>query len=113
MEDAHPRDDVSDVDSEAYLGDEQGNLGQQDQEVADLQGAEAGAVHAPIRASVTVVVQAYAEVVVSKCARFADGGYDSESEEGDEPADQTAEVKDDALQTLTAHTGGPLKLTYQ
>ena len=36
------RDDVSDVDSEAYLGDEQGNLNQQDQEVADLQGAEAG-----------------------------------------------------------------------
>lgn len=36
------RDDVSDADSEAYLGDEQGNLNQQDQEVADLQGAEAG-----------------------------------------------------------------------
>lgn len=34
--------DVSDTDSEAYLGDEQGNISQQDQEVADLQGAEAG-----------------------------------------------------------------------
>lgn len=36
------RDDASEADSEAYLGDEQGNLGQQDQEVADLEGAEAG-----------------------------------------------------------------------
>ena len=34
--------DVSDTESEAYLGDEAGNVDQQDQEVADLQGAEAG-----------------------------------------------------------------------
>ncbi len=35
-------DDVSDTESEAYLGDEAGNVDQHDQEVADLQGAEAG-----------------------------------------------------------------------
>lgn len=34
--------DGSDTESEAYLGDEAGNVDQQDQEVADLQGAEAG-----------------------------------------------------------------------
>lgn len=37
------QDDVSDTESEAYLGDDAGNIDQQDQEVADLQGAEAGA----------------------------------------------------------------------
>lgn len=36
------QDDVSDTESEAYVGDEAGNVNQQDQEVADLQGAEAG-----------------------------------------------------------------------
>ena len=40
----------------------------------------------------------------------ADGGYDSDSEEADE-ADESAnganEVKDDALQAFTAHTGIP------
>lgn len=38
------RDDVSDVESEAYLGDDDGNVGPEDQEVADLNGAEAGAI---------------------------------------------------------------------
>lgn len=37
-------DDVSDNESEAYLGDDHGNVGPQDQEVADLDGAEAGEV---------------------------------------------------------------------
>ena len=37
------QDDVSDVESEAYLGDDDGQLDQQDQEVADLNGPEAGA----------------------------------------------------------------------
>ena len=36
------QDDVSDVESEAYLRDDDGNVGPQDQEVADLDGAEAG-----------------------------------------------------------------------
>ena len=35
-------DDLSDNESEAYLGDDDGNVGPQDQEVADLDGAEAG-----------------------------------------------------------------------
>ena len=35
-------DDVSDNESEAYLGDDDGNVGPQDEEVADLNGAEAG-----------------------------------------------------------------------
>ena len=39
-------DDVSDTESEAYLGDEAGNVDQHDQEVADLQGAEAGMFYA-------------------------------------------------------------------
>ena len=34
--------DNSDVESEAYLGDDDGQLDQQDQEVADLNGPEAG-----------------------------------------------------------------------
>lgn len=38
------QDDGSDVESEAYLGDDDGNVGPQDQEVADLDGAEAGVV---------------------------------------------------------------------
>lgn len=37
-------DDVSDNESEAYLGDDHGIVGPQDQEVADLDGAEAGEV---------------------------------------------------------------------
>ena len=39
-------DDVSDTESEAYLGDEAGNVDHHDQEVADLQGAEAGMLYA-------------------------------------------------------------------
>ena len=35
----------------------------------------------------------------------ADGGYDSDSEDADEAPDGANEVKDDALQTFTAHTG--------
>lgn len=38
--------DVSDNESEAYLGDDDGNVGPQDQEVADLDGAEAGVISA-------------------------------------------------------------------
>ena len=41
-------DDVSDNESEAYLGDDHGNVGPQDQEVADLDGAEAGEVPEPM-----------------------------------------------------------------
>ena len=37
-------DDASDNESEAYLGDDDGNVGPQDQEVADLDGAEAGGI---------------------------------------------------------------------
>lgn len=36
------QDEGSDNESEAYLGDDDGNVGPQDQEVADLDGAEAG-----------------------------------------------------------------------
>lgn len=39
----------------------------------------------------------------SRCT--ADGGYDSGSEEGDEPAEGTNEVKDDAVHAFTGHTG--------
>lgn len=68
------RDDVSDTESEAYLGDDDGNIHQQDQEVADLQGPE------------------------------ADGGYESDSEEGEDAEAGQNEVTDDAVHCFTQHT---------
>ncbi len=43
MDQQDEQDVVSDAESDAYLGDDDGNVNEQDQEVADLQGAEAGA----------------------------------------------------------------------
>ncbi|KAL3132557.1 hypothetical protein ABBQ32_009096 [Trebouxia sp. C0010 RCD-2024] len=67
------QDDGSDVESEAYLGDDDGNVGPQDQEVADLDGAE------------------------------ADGGYESDSEEGQDEGEGQTEVTDDAVHCFKEH----------
>ena len=98
------QDGDSDNESEAYLGDDDGNVGPEVQEVADLDGAEAGVWSGSCRERVHVCM--LPAVLVSIIVPLvSDAGYESDSEEGQDEGTGPAEIADDAAHCFKEHTG--------